>query len=133
MFNLLQSALTKREIYFHEDDYCQQELLPRDALAYAEAEVKKIAEFADAHRAPDDAGWTDIYVRPKSPVSFRSLCMKKEDFGAIISPHLPPFDLVYTGYSNYRERCRKAAAWGTAQHNAIFADWDNESVITNVW
>lgn len=132
MFNL-QSAFTKREIYFHEDDYCQQELLPRDALAYAEVEVKKIAEFADAHRAPDDAGWTDMYVRAKRPVTFRALGMKKEDLDVAISAHLPMFDLVYTGYSSYRERCRKAAAWGTAQHNAIFADWDDEGIITNVW
>lgn len=133
MFNVLQSVFSKREIYFHEDDYCQQELLPRDALAYAEAEVMRIADFAEAHRAPDDAGWTDMYVRPKPPVNFRALGVNKEDFDAIISPHLPPFDLVYTGYSSYRERCRKAAAWGTDQHNAIFANWDDEGIITNVW
>jgi hypothetical protein len=133
MFNLLQSALAKRQIYFHEDDYCQQELLPREALPYAEAEIKKIAEFANSHRAPDGAGWTDVYVRQKPPVNFCALGMKKEEFDTVISPHLPPFDLVYTGYSSYRERCRKAAAWGTSQQNAIFVDWDDESIITNVW
>jgi len=128
MFNL-QSVLAKREIYFHEDDYCQQELLPREALAFADAEIKKIGEFANAHRAPDGAGWTDVYVRQKPPVTFRTIGMTKENFGTIISPHLPPFDLVYTGYSSYRERCRKAAAWGTSQHNALFADWDDEGII----
>jgi hypothetical protein len=133
MFNLLQSAVAKREIYFHEDDHCQQELLPREALPFAEAQVIQIAEFANAHLAPGGAGWTDVYVRQKPSVSFRALGMKKEDFDVAISPHLPPFDLVYTGYSSYRERCRKAAAWGTAQHNAIFADWDDEGIITNVW
>jgi hypothetical protein len=133
MLNILQLAFSKREIYFHEDDYCQQELLPRDALGYAEVEVKKIAEFADAHRSPDDAGWTDMYVGPKPPVTFRALRMKKEDLDVAISPHLPPFDLVYTGYSSYRQRCRKAAAWGTAPHNAIFADWDDDGIIKNVW
>jgi hypothetical protein len=133
MFNLLQSAVTKREIYFHEDDYCQQELLPRDALAYAEAEVKKIEAFAEAHRAPGGFGWTELYIRQKPPVSFRALGMKKEDVDTVISPHLPPFDLVYTGYSSYRERCRKAAAWGTDQHNALFAEWDDEGIIRNVW
>ena len=133
MFNLLQSALAKREIYFHEDDYCQQELLPREALAFADAEIKKIGEFADAHRAPDGAGWTDVYVRQKPPVNFRALGVKKEVFADAVSPDLPPFDLVCTGYSSYRERCRKTAAWGTSQHNALFADWDDESIITNVW
>jgi len=133
MFNSLQSPFAKREIYFHEDDYCQQELLPHDALAFAEAEVRKIGEFADAHRAAGGIGWTDVYVRQKPPVGFRALGMKKEDIDAVISPHLPPFDLLYTGYDSYRERCRKAAAWGTSQQNALFADWDNDGVITNVW
>jgi hypothetical protein len=132
MFNL-QSVLAKREIYFHEDDYCQQELLPHEALAFAEAEIKKIGEFANSHRAPDGAGWTDVYVRQKPPVNFRALGMKNEVFGDAVSPDLPPFDLVYTGYSSYRERCKKTAAWGTATHNALFADWDDDGVITNVW
>jgi len=133
MFNILHFVLAKREIYFHENDYCQQELLPREALAFAENEVKKIGEFANAHRAPDGAGWTDVYVRQKHPASFRALGMKKEELDAVISPHLAPFDLVYTGYSSYRERCKKTAAWGTATHNALLADWDDEGIITNVW
>jgi hypothetical protein len=133
MFNALKSVFAKREIYFHEDDYCQQELLPREALEFAETEIKKIAEFAQAHRAPGGAGWTDVYVRPKSPAGFRTLAMTKDDIDAIVSPHLLPFDLVYSGYGSYRERCRNTAAWGTSQHNAIFADWDNECIVANVW
>jgi len=133
MFNILHSVLAKREIYFHEDDYCQQELLPHEDLAFAEAEIKKIAELANAHRAPDGAGWPDVYLRQKPPVTFRALGMKKEEFHAVISPHLAPFDLVYTGYNSYRERCKKTAAWGTATHNALLADWDDEGIITNVW
>src|SRR6266496_3785604 len=112
MFNPFKSVYAKREIYFHEDDYCHQELLPREALAFADAEVKKIGEFADAHRDPNGAGWTEVYVRPKPPVNFRALGMTKDDIHAVVSPHLPPFDLVYTGYGSYRQRCRNTAAWG---------------------
>jgi len=134
MFNVLQSVLSKREIYFHEDDYCQQELLPREALGYAQSEIKKIGEFAEAHRAPDGAGWTEVYVRPKPPpLTMRVLGMTRDDIHAVFSPYLPAFDLVYTGYSSYRERCRSTAAWGSSQHNAIFADWDDQGIVTNVW
>lgn len=133
MFDFLQSNFAKREIYFHEDDYCQQEILPREALAFVEAEIEKISEFSEAHRAPGGMGWTEMYVRQKAPATFRALGMKREDFEAVISPHLPAFDLVYTGYSSYRERRRKAAAWGTSAHNAIFVDWDDEGVVGNVW
>jgi hypothetical protein len=132
MFNL-QSASAKREIYFHEDDYCQQELLPREALAFVESEIKNSDDFAAGHLAAGGIGWTDVYVRQDPPVTFSALRMTREDFDVAISPHLPPFDQVYTGYSSYRERCKKAAAWGTSQQNAIFVDWDDEGIIKNVW
>ena len=90
MFNALKSAFTKREIYCHEDDYCQQELLPHEALGFAETEIKKIAEFAGVHLAPGGAGWTDVYVRPKPPVNFRTLKITTEDFDVAMSSHLPP-------------------------------------------
>src|ERR1043166_1688474 len=101
MFNLLQSAFAKREIYFHEDDYCQQELLPREALAFVESEIKKSDEFAAAHLAPGGIGGTYLYTRRAPPMSFRALRMTREDFDSAISPHLPPFHQVYTGYSSY--------------------------------
>src|SRR5580765_5006845 len=132
MFNL-QSASAKREIYFHEDDYCQQELLPREALAFTETEIKKSDEFASAHLAPGGTGWTDLYIRQDPPMTFRALKMTREDFDGAISSHLPSFDHVYTGYSSYRERWKNAAAWGTSQQNAIFVDWDDEGIINNVW
>jgi hypothetical protein len=133
MFNLFQSSSAKREIYFHEDDYCQQELLPREALAFVEREIKKSDEFAAAHVAPGGIGWTDLYIRQDPPMTVSALRMTREDFDAAISPYLPSFDRVYTGYSTYRERCKKAAAWGTSQQNAIFVDWDDEGIIKNVW
>jgi hypothetical protein len=123
----------QREIYFHEDDYCQRQILPRGAAAYADAEVKKIGEFADAHRAPDGLGWTDIYVREEAPMELRVLKVKKELFADIVSPFLPPFDVVYTGYSSHREQCKRTAAWGTSEQCALFADWDDEGIVANVW
>ena len=42
---LLRRVFGMPEIYFHEDDYCQQQLLPREAVAYVTAELGKIDEF----------------------------------------------------------------------------------------
>src|SRR5688500_5987717 len=96
---------SRRDIYFHEDDYCQQELLPLDAKAFADAELKRVADFADAHRAPGGLGWTDMYMRSSPPLELRALGIGRRQFGEAISPSLPPFDDVYTGYSSHRERC----------------------------
>ena len=123
----------QREIYFHEDDYCQQQLLPREAAAHAEAEAKKIGEFADAHRAPGGLGWTDIYIREEAPVELGALRIQKELFAETVAPFLPPFDVVYTGYSSYREPCTKTAAWGSSAQCALIADWDEQGIIANAW
>jgi hypothetical protein len=125
--------LHKREIYFHEDDYCQQQLLPHGAAAYAEAEIKKIDDFADAHQASDGLGWTDVYVRQEAPVELLTLRITKELFNQTVSPFLPPFDIVYTGYTSHHEECRKTAAWGKSQECALFADWDEDGIICNAW
>lgn len=133
MFRFLQRKFRSRKIYFHEDDYCQQQLLPREATAHVVAEVKKIGEFADAHRVPGGPGWTDMYVRQEAPAEIRTLKMKREDLAAVVLPFLPAFDVVYTGYSSYREQCKKTAAWGRSQQCALFADWDDDGIVANVW
>lgn len=133
MLRLFKRMSRRREIYFHEDDYCQQQLLPRGAAAHAEAEVKEIGDFADAHRAPGGLGWTDVYIRQEAPVELRTLRIEKEVFAQTVSPFLPPFDVVYTGYSSHREQCKKTAAWGRSEQCALLADWDEEGIIANAW
>lgn len=123
----------QREIYFHEDDYCQQQLLPRGAAAFAESELKKSGEFADAHRAPGGLGWTDIYVLQEAPVELRTLRITKEKLAEIVTPILPTFDVAYTGYSSHREQCRNTAAWGRSTECALFADWDDDGIVAHVW
>lgn len=112
-----------------------QQLLPRDATSYANAELKKLAEFAEAHRAPDGLGWTDVYVIQKAPTELGALGIKRRQFGEIVSRFLPAFDIVYTGSgpNPYRQQCRKTAAWGTSLFCALFADWTDEGTIAHAW
>ncbi len=130
---LIQKLSGKREIYFHEDDYCQQQLLPREATTHAESELRKIDEFSAAHRSPGGLGWTDVYMREEAPAQFATLKMKRHDFDALISPILPAFDRVLTGYSSHREVCTRTAAWGLSRECVLFADWSDADVIANVW
>jgi hypothetical protein len=123
----------RRDIYFHEDDYCQQQILPLDAKAFADEERKRITEFADAHRAPDGVGWTEMCMRSSPPVELRALAISRYQFSEAISRSFAPFDDVYTGYSSHRERCNRTAAWGRSPTCALFADWDEAEMITNCW
>ena len=122
-----------REIFFHEDDYCQQQLLPAAAAAYAQSELLKIGDFADRHRATGGAGWTDLYIRRETPPPLRTLQIPKVDLDRIFTQFLHRFDKVYTGYSSYREACRNTAAWGICVSSVLFADWDDAGIIQNIW
>lgn len=123
----------KRIIYFHEDDYCQQQLLPRGALAFTEAELKKSDDFAAKHLAPDGQGWTDMYIRQEAPAELVALNISKEAFISIISTIAPPFDEVYEGYLGHGRKYPRTAAWGNSQDCALFAEWNIEGIIVSVW
>lgn len=60
--------LPKRGIFFHEDNYCQQQLLPGEIAEYVELELKRINDFSEEHRAPSGSEWTDVYVRKETPL-----------------------------------------------------------------
>jgi hypothetical protein len=133
MLRFFRSRSPQREIHYHEDDYCQQQLLPRAAAEHVELEIRKSNEFADAHRAPSGFGWTDVYAIQDAPVELCSLKITRELLAGAISPFLRPFDIVYTGYSSHREKCRTTAAWGTSERCALFANWKSDGIITNIW
>ncbi len=120
-------------MYFHEDDYCQQQLLPIESGEYAINEIKKINAFSDEHRAPDGVGWSAMYLRKESQKEFNSLNVNIDELNRIISPYMPKYNAVYTGYSTYREKCKSTAAWGISDQCVLFADWNNNNIVANVW
>lgn len=122
-----------REVFFHEDDYCQQELLPAAALDWCSRELGEIDRFSEAHRAADGAGWTDLYVRPNAPAELLALRITREEVAAALGPLLPEFDRVLTGYSSFREECRNSSAWGTGEGCEFFASWNAEGFVSAIW
>ena len=117
--------------FFHEDDYCQVEVLPSTARGYCLAEMGRIDEFADAHR--DGAGWTAMYVRGESLQPLASLGITLEELGAAVAPLVPRFAEVLTGYSSYREPCPSVAGWGLDGGEALFVGVSTGGVVGPVW
>jgi hypothetical protein len=133
MFRFLRQRQRRRTAFFHEDDFCQQQLLPAAAVDFVKAELSTLAEFADAHRTPDGVGWTDMYLRADCPIELRTLQIRPEQFREVVSPILAPFEVVYTGYGGRRDLCSHTGAWGNSDRSILFADWDVEGIISNVW
>ena len=56
----MQTSTDKRTVYFHEDEYGQQEILAPESESCAAEQNEKIQEFAEEHKAPGGEGWTDM-------------------------------------------------------------------------
>jgi hypothetical protein len=117
--------------YFHEDDYCQVELLPVAAREHCLAEMGHIKEFAEAHR--DGAGFTEMYIRGEPPLPLASLGITLQIWRSAVETLLSRFAHVFTGYSSYREPCESVVGWGFDDGDAIFAHVGEDGVVGPVW
>jgi len=118
-------------VFFHEDDYCQVEVLPVASRAHCLAEMGHVEAFADAHR--DGAGFTDIYLRGESPLPLASLGITLEELRSAVGPLVPRFAQVFTGYGSYRELCRSVCGWGLGDGEAMFAGVGEGEVVGPAW
>jgi hypothetical protein len=123
-----------RRIYFHEDDYCQIEILPVQNYEYCKQEIDKINHFSEEHKVADGIGWTDIYVRDESPITLEELKISIERLTTSLQSVVSKFDFVFTGYSSYREVCKSTFAYGDTDEVVVFFDVDEElNFVKNIW
>ena len=116
-------------IYFHEDDYCQIEILPVENFGFCLQQAGLIDEFAEEHRS--GGGYTDIFVRDANPAS---IYCKRIPAGIFESAFegIPKFDEVFSGYSSYREKCERTSAFGYDANVAVFYE-EKDGFIGNIW
>lgn len=119
-----------RTIWFHEDDYCQTELLCDENLDWCVEETRKIEEFSEAHRA--GIGWTKMYMRPPAPVALATRGITVTELAEAIAPYAPPYDSVTTGYSTHVEDAVNVAAYGAGGSVTLFAE-QRDGVVTALW
>ncbi len=120
-----------REAYFHEDDYCQIEILPIEARKFCQMQIEKIADFSKAHQS--GAGWDDIYLREAPPRKLAELGITLAEIRDALSERCPEYDAVYTGYSTVRSLCSDVHAFGEDDQPVIFAEVDKNEIIVSLW
>jgi hypothetical protein len=113
---LLRRRLPRRELFVHEDDWGQIEVLPASCAAWCAQEMARIDAFAAEHRAPDGSGWTDMLVRQPAPERLANLAVPFEAAVAAMSVRLPPFDAVVSGTFSDPQPVPNVRAFGPA-HN----------------
>jgi hypothetical protein len=120
-----------REAYFHEDDYCQIQVLPISNWNSCLSQLKKIKKFSDEHF--DGIGWTDVYIRDENFQGLASLNISTKDLTSILGKTLVPYDKVLTGYSTYREEAKHTLAFGAETSCIVFVGYDSNNIVEEIW
>ncbi len=120
-----------KELYFHEDFYCQVELLPVSAVQHCTEEMSESDAFSDAHW--NGTAWTALYLRDDHSTYLRSLGIRIRDIAAKLDSMLEPVETIFTGYSTYREQCSNTRGWVFPCKSALLADYAADEVVQNLW
>jgi hypothetical protein len=115
LFNLLlRGRSPRRELFVHEDDWGQIEVLPASCAAWCAQEMARIDAFAADHQAPDGSGWTDMLVRQPAPERLAGLAIPFEAAVAAMAARLSPFDAVVSGTFSAPKPVANVRAFGPA-------------------
>lgn len=120
----------KRKVYFHEDDYCQAEILPITAKKFCLKQIGEIYEFAVRHS--EEIGFSDMYVRDESPHLISEAEISQEKIAEVLD-FLPEFDEVDSEYLHYIEDSKPVFARGIDNDTSVFWEKDEKGIISAMW
>jgi hypothetical protein len=113
-----------RELFVHEDDWGQIEVLPAACRAWCEQEIARIEAFAARHAAPDGMGWTDMYVRESAPLDLESLHIPFDEASRALGARLPAFDAVLSGTFSSPQPVPHVRGFGPAANTGVVLSGD---------
>ncbi|MEF3080597.1 hypothetical protein [Winogradskyella poriferorum] len=127
------SELTKTEyrakgtIFYHEDDFCQIEIVPKENLSDLLKQADNISDFSAEN------GYSDLYVREENKVSLKSREIDKTELEKLLTElGTEKHTEVITGYgSNYRVKSENTIGFGK-EYSAVYFDFENDKV-KNIW
>ena len=127
------SELTKKEyraegtIFYHEDDFCQIEIVPKENLSDLLKQADNINDFTAEN------GYSDIYVREENKVSLKTKQIDKSELENLLTKlGTEKHTEITTGYgSDYRVKSENTIGFGK-DYSAVYFDFDNE-LVNNIW
>ena len=122
-------ASPERVLFVEEDAWGEIEVLPVTNADWCREELRKISEFSDEHRAPGDAGWTDIYIRKPPPLPFADLNLPLAPTLDVLRRHLPAFNSVTSGSFYAPEPIAMARAFGPSPKTALVIIGDKDQTL----
>ena len=120
----------KNEIYYHEDDYCQVEMLPSESLTWCTAQMDQIEESSVKNWSGN--GWDEMFIREPEPIKIAQRNIVILQAVKDLCPPLDFYDKVFTGYSSYREVSKQTVAAISDIDSRVFISSDGD-VISKIW
>ncbi len=109
----------QHELFVHEDEWGQIELLPSAAAPWCAGQMRQIGIFSEQHTAQDRTGWTDIYVRSEAPSTLSQLDIAFAGACKRLNDELRRFDRVVSGTFSSPQPIARVAAFGPAHTTGI--------------
>ena len=120
-----------RIAFYHEDDYCQKEILPLTATNYCINQMNEINDFSQEHQS-ECGGFSDIFIREETPHGIDELGLRTEQLNEALH-FLPAYDLVETGYSSCREESKTTFCRGKGYEQNIFWSVNEFGIVNALW
>jgi len=120
-------------MFYHEDDYCQIQLLPIENYPELIQQISNISSKSSKNF--DGTGYKEIVIRADQEKKLEDRKIKKEELEKILSKlKTERHSIVATGYGlSYRIESKNTIAYGT-NNSAIFFDYNPENGnVQNFW
>ena len=118
------------DFYFHEDEYCQIEYLPKENMTSVSKMAIDISKHSEEHF--DGTGWTGVFVRSGFPTPTKNKNYSVTEFVSFLkSQGFDEHRRVTTGYGQTVILCRNTRAFKNLSIDICF-DYENDNV-KNIW
>lgn len=118
-------------IFYHEDDFCQVEIVPNENLNRLIKEAENIVNHSDENL--DRVGFTDIHVREESTIQLLDRKIQVSELKEILSELSLEFhEIVSTGIRVNEMLSENTQAYGE-NYNGIFFNYDDDNLVINIW
>ena len=118
-------------LFYHEDDFCQIQLLPAENLSWLLEEAENVADFAEVHFV--GGGYSDLLTRTGAKVALRERKIPVAELDLILNKlQTTRHTEITTGYGErYRIASPHTIGYGH-DYSAIYFDFKND-LVENIW
>jgi len=129
--DLIEEERERGTIFFHEDDYCQIELIPYENFNELIKQADNISEFSSTNFVGD--GWADMMVREGQKIKLYERGIPIVKLEEVLKKlNTQKHTYVETGYgSNYRVKSKNTIGFGKS-YSAIYCNYSDRKV-ENIW